>query len=225
MGLGPGSGPGMPRKRVLIPRVGHEIETGAERAERYFRSGKKKKSRGREVWGWIERVCFVPEGAHVGEPVRLLEWQKEFIELIYDNPATTRRAILSIPRKNGKTTLVACLLLCHLCGPEGKKRPNSQIFSAAQSRDQAALVFNLAAKMVRLNPHLRQAILIHESSKALSFPDLGTRYRALSAEATTAYGLSPALVVHDELGQICPRKQIKPLQNMGFQTPARSTPV
>ena len=74
--------------------------------------------------------------------------------------------------------------------------------------------------MVRMNPILRDAVLIHESVKSLSCPDLGTRYRALSAEATTAYGLSPALTIHDELGQICPRKQIKRLQNMGFQTAA-----
>jgi phage terminase large subunit-like protein len=181
------------------------------------------RERGKHVCDWIEKHCFVPEGTHVGKSVKLLPWQQEFVRAIYNNKQTTRRAILSIGRKNGKTTLVACLLLVHLCGPEAKKRPNSQIFSAAQSRDQAALVFNLAAKMVRLNPMLRDAVLVHESTKALSCPDLGTRYRALSAEATTAYGLSPAFVVHDELGQICPRKQIKPLQNMGFQTATRST--
>jgi phage terminase large subunit-like protein len=33
-------------------------------------------------------------------------------------------------------------------------------------------------------------------------PELGTLYRALSADATTAYGLSPVLVIHDELGQV-----------------------
>ena len=190
------------------------------RSEERRGPGRPRKNRGKHNWGWIERHCFVPEGAHVCKQVKLLGWQKDFIEEIYNNPHKTRRAILSLGRKNGKTTLVACLLLVHLCGPEAKKRPNSQIYSAAQSRDQAALVFNLAAKMVRLNPQLRDAVLIHESAKSLSCPDLGTRYRALSAEATTAYGLSPALVVHDELGQICPRKQIKPLQNMGFQTAA-----
>jgi phage terminase large subunit-like protein len=31
---------------------------------------------------------------------------------------------------------------------------------------------------------------------------LGTLYRALSAEASTAYGLSPVFIVHDELGQV-----------------------
>src|SRR5690625_564327 len=33
-------------------------------------------------------------------------------------------------------------------------------------------------------------------------PDLGTRYKALSADATTAYGLSPRFAIHDELGQV-----------------------
>jgi len=152
--------------------------------------------------------------------VKLLPWQREFIEEIYNNPHTTRRAILSLGRKNGKTTLVACLLLVHLCGPEAKKRPNSQIYSAAQSRDQAAIVFNYAAKMIRLNEDLAKAVIIRDTAKQLYCPGLGTSYRALSAEATTAFGLSPAMTIFDELGQICPRKQIKPLQNMGFQTAA-----
>ena len=45
------------------------------------------------------------------------------------------------------------MLLAHLAGPEAL--PNSQIYSAAQSRDQASLVFGLAAKMVRLSPSKR----------------------------------------------------------------------
>src|SRR5262249_28393880 len=46
------------------------------------------------------------------------------------------------------------------------------------------------------------AITIQETAKSLTCPELGTRYRALSADATTAYGLSPVLLIHDELGQV-----------------------
>ena len=74
---------------------------------------------------WIERYCRVPEGRQVGKPVKLLPWQKEDIRRIYDNPAGTRRAILSFGRKNGKTALAALLLLLHLCGPEARVIPNS----------------------------------------------------------------------------------------------------
>ena len=90
----------------------------------------------------------MPEGKLVGEKIKLRAWQKRIIRGIYDRP--TRRAIITFGRKNGKTSLSACLLLLHLCGPEA--RSNSQLFSAAQSRDQAALLFALAAKMVRMSP-------------------------------------------------------------------------
>lgn len=103
-------------------------------------------------------------------------------------------------RKNAKTAISAMLMLLHLAGPEAKA--NSQLFSAAQSRDQAAVLFALAAKMVRMSPDLSQYIVIRDTAKQLACPELGTLYRALSADASTAYGLSPAFVVHDELGQV-----------------------
>jgi phage terminase large subunit-like protein len=124
------------------------------------------------------------------------------IEKIYDNPEGTRRAIISFGRKNAKTTLAAVLLLLHLCGPLAKRNRNAQLFSAAQSRDQAAILFSLAAKIVRMSPALNAAVKVRDSTKTLLCEHYGTTYRALSAEATTAYGLSPAFIVHDELGQV-----------------------
>jgi phage terminase large subunit-like protein len=138
---------------------------------------------GADIIAFIQQVCLVPEGKLVGQPLVLQRWQKDFIRLIYDNPHGTRRAILSVGRKNSKTTLSACLLLAHLCGPPAQNKPNSQLFSAAQSRDQAAIIFNLAAKMVRLNPALARIVTIQETAKNLICVELGTRYRALSADA------------------------------------------
>jgi phage terminase large subunit-like protein len=155
---------------------------------------------GEGICWWIERTCYIPEGRFVGEKVKLLDWQREEICRIYDNPAGTRRAILSFGRKNAKTTLAGFLLLAHLCGP--KHKPNSQLYSTALSREQAAIIFQLAAKIVRLSPELRSAIQIRDTAKELLCPELGTRYRALSADHATAYGLSPAFIVHDELGQV-----------------------
>src|SRR5690606_23655217 len=74
--------------------------------------------------------------------------------------------------------------------------------SAAQSRDQAAILFSLAAKTVRLSPDLSAVLTIRDTAKQLYCAELGTLYRALSAEASTAYGLSPVFIVHDELGQV-----------------------
>jgi phage terminase large subunit-like protein len=159
-----------------------------------------RKTRAARNIAWIEQYCRVPEGALVGKPVKLRDWQRGELRKIYDNPAGTRTAILSFGRKNGKTALSACLLLLHLCGPEA--RPNSQLYSAAQSREQAALLFSLAAKIVRLSGELSEVVVIRDTAKQLFCPDLGTLYRALSAEASTAFGLSPVFAVHDELGQV-----------------------
>jgi phage terminase large subunit-like protein len=157
-------------------------------------------SRGNRAIRWIEEHCRIPEGEFVGQPVKLRPWQKKVIRGIYDNEVLLRQAIITFGRKNAKTTLSAFLCLLHLCGPEAKA--NSQLFSAAQSRDQAAILFNLMLKVVRLSPSLNAVVGVRESAKQMYVEELGTLYRALSAEASTAYGLSPVFVVHDELGQV-----------------------
>ena len=143
--------------------------------------------RGNRNIAWIESFCRIPEGKFVGQSVKLCAFQKTIIRGIYDSP--TRRAIISFGRKNAKTTLAAFLLLLHLCGPEA--RANSQLFSAAQSRDQAAILFALAAKIVRMSPELSGVVGIRDTAKQLHCQELGTLYRALSADASTAYGLPP----------------------------------
>lgn len=165
----------------------------------------KRVSRGERNIRWIEEHCRIPEGRLVGQPVKLTKEQRGWIKQIYDTP--TRTFILSMARKNAKTALSAFLVLLHLVGPEA--RPNSQLYSAAQSRDQAAVLFELAAKVVRMSEDLSQYVTIRDTAKELLCHDLGTIYKALSADAATKFGLSPALTIHDELGQVKgPRSQL-----------------
>ncbi len=149
---------------------------------------------------FIETFCLAPEGQHVGKPIKLLPFQKRFIKAIYDNKHGTRRAYLSIARKNGKTALIAGIMLAHLVGPEAKQ--NSQIISGARSRDQAAQVFNYAAKMVQLSPDLSSVVRILPSAKSLIGLPLNVEYKASSAEGRTAHGRSPILAILDEVGQV-----------------------
>ena len=157
-------------------------------------------TRAERVIRFIEKFCVTPEGADVGKPLRLADFQKQFIRDIYDNPAGTRRAYLSIARKNGKSGLIAGLLLAHLVGPEAKQ--NSQIVSGALSRDQAALVFGLASKMVMQSPALSELVRIIPSGKRLIGLPLNVEYKALAADGKTAHGLSPVLAILDEIGQV-----------------------
>lgn len=161
---------------------------------------RKQDTRGERVIRFIERYCLVPSGEHVSRPMVLAEFQKRFIREVYDNPAGTRRAYLSIARKNGKSGLIAGLLLAHLAGPEAKL--NSQIVSGAMSREQAAIVFDLAAKMVQLSPELSKVVRIVPSGKRLIGLARNVEYKALAAEGKTAHGLSPVLAILDEVGQV-----------------------
>lgn len=147
---------------------------------------------------WIERHCRYPKGPKVGERVQLLEFQKEILRGIFDSP--TRRAIVSMARQNAKTTLAAYLVLLHLAGPRYQR--NGLIVSSALTREQASITYDLAVKVTRLSPELSATVEIVDFQKTLRCPDLGTTYRALSADAPTQLGLSPFLAIHDELGAV-----------------------
>lgn len=155
---------------------------------------------GDKICCFIETHCIVPEGQFVGGPMQLAPFQRRFIYEVFDNPAGTRRAILSIARKNGKTALIAALLLAYVCGPMSQR--NAQIVSGAMSRDQASILFALAAKMVRASPALSGLVRIVPSGKRLIGLVRNVEYRALSAEASTAFGISPLVAILDEVGQV-----------------------
>lgn len=142
----------------------------------------------------------MPEGKHVGQPLKLAPFMRADLRAILDNPHGTRHAIISRGRKNAKTVEAALLMLLHLLGPLA--RQNGQLYSTAQSRDQASVLFHVAAKMLRMNAGLAEFVSIKETTKQIYCRELGSRFEALSADAKTAYGLSPCFVVHDELGQV-----------------------
>ena len=102
-------------------------------------------------------------------------------------------------RKNGKTALIAAIVLAHLVGPETV--PNGEIYSAANDRDQAAICFKFAKQMVELEPELEALIEIIPSTKTMICRRMGTVYRAISAEAGTKHGYLPCVVIYDELAQ------------------------
>lgn len=166
------------------------------------------------VIGFIERYCVYPEGRLVGRPIVLPEFHKEIIRGIYEEvedveyiagePHTYTRfkhrlSIVSLPRKQAKSGLMASLLLAHLCGPCVVK--NSQLYSCAFSRAQAAILFRYAAKMVQQSGPLAERIRIRNHDKELLCPRHGTLYKALSKDAKVSFGLSPQVCFFDELGQ------------------------
>lgn len=147
---------------------------------------------------------IIPSGEGQGTKFKLCKFQRDFITAVYGpkdklGRRRVRRAILSIARKNGKTALIAALVLCHLAGPEAIV--NGEIYSAANDREQASIVFKFARQIVEATYELRQVVTIIPSTKTLIGRRKSVVYRAISAEAGTKHGLSPTLVIYDELAQ------------------------
>lgn len=163
--------------------------------------------RAERVIAFIE-LLRVPSGEGQGGFIRLREWQKQFILDLYaphhaNGNRKVRRAILSVARKNGKTMLIAALVLAHLVGPE--QIPNGEIYSAATDREQAGQVFKFARQLVEAEPEFAPGselpITVVPSTKTLLHKPNGSFYRALSAEAGTKHGLNPSVWIYDELAQ------------------------
>ena len=89
-----------------------------------------------DVIAFIETVCFVPEGKFVGQPLKLQEWQKDILRAIYDNRRDPARHHLDGTEER-EDDPVGVLAARALVRSAGRNRPNSELYSAAQSRDQA----------------------------------------------------------------------------------------
>lgn len=124
-------------------------------------------------------------------------WQREAIRHIYarrpDGRRRHRLALFSTARKNGKSALAASIALAALT----TEQQGGQIISAAADRDQAKLIFNHAKQMVLQDPALQDEIRVY--AHVLEHLGSGSVYRAVSSEAYTKEGLSPTLVLADEL--------------------------
>jgi phage terminase large subunit-like protein len=155
---------------------------------------------GERVCRFAEEYLHVPEGMHTGQPLVLDDWQAAFVLAIFDNPAVTRLAICSLARRNGKSFIVAVILLAYILGPLAKR--NISLASGALSRDQAALVYKLCEKMLNLSPKLRGMYRAIPSTKRIIGLAKNTEYRALSADGAKNLGNSFNLILLDEAGQI-----------------------
>jgi phage terminase large subunit-like protein len=142
------------------------------------------------------------KGPFAGQSFRLRRWQERDIirPLFTVDPATGlrryRMCLLMLPRKNGKTEIAAALAIDGLLFDH---EIGAEVYSAAADRDQAALVFNVAAQMIRNDPELSDACEIVDSQKRIVHRASGSFYRAISAEAYSKHGFNASRVIYDEL--------------------------
>ena len=105
-------------------------------------------------------------------------------------------AYVEIPKKMGKSELAAAIALLLTCG-DGEER--AEVYGCAADRNQASIVFNVAADMVRMCPPLAKRVKILDSMKRLIYQPTGSVYQVLSADVKNKHGFNTHGVVFDEL--------------------------
>lgn len=155
----------------------------------------------RKVTAWFPRYLQLTKGEWDHKPFELLDWQRHdviqplFGTLKDNGMRRIRTAYIEVPKKNGKSPLAAGIGLRMLFADN---EPGAEIYSAACDKEQAAIVFDTAAEMVRRNPALKKRCRIIDSTKRI-IHDNRSLYRVLSADVKTKHGFNPHVVIFDEL--------------------------
>ena len=149
---------------------------------------------------FIECLCHT-KGTWAHKPFKLIPWQEQIIRDIFGilKPNGYRQfteAYIEIPKKQGKSELAAAVALLLTCG-DGEER--AEVYGCAADRQQAAIVFNVAADMVRMCPALAKRVKILDSQKRLIYLPTGSIYQVLSADVSNKHGFNSHGVIFDEL--------------------------
>lgn len=134
--------------------------------------------------------------------LRLIGWQRQVLRDIYgtvnpiDGVRKFRRAYVSTPKKNGKSYLTGGMPLYHLLSDSDR---NPQAYGCASAKEQAGLVFEAAKQLVEANPDLRSKLKVIDSKKRIVRRDGAGFYQVLSADGDVQDGISPSLLIRDEI--------------------------
>lgn len=183
---------------------------------------------GPKVCAWIERHCVHTKGKWSGQPFRLLPWQRQFINRLFEVDQVTRRrrireAYLRVPKKNGKTELIAALN-CFFAAAD--REPAPEVYCAANSDEQADLVFGAAKFMCERSPTLSRATQRFAKEIHFQRPDGTTgKIRRLSATVGTNDGLNVSHATFDELHEFTATKGAAMYDVVTNGTAAREQPL
>lgn len=154
-----------------------------------------------DVCDFLEKLPHV-EGRWHCPTVRLQPWQTFILASVFgwrrrsDGTRRFRYAYVEVARKNGKSLLTSGIALYCLCC-EGEIGP--QIKCAATTANQARIVFDVAAKMVRATPDLAAHFGLQLFANSIRCERNNGSIQPINSKSSTQDGLNPHLVIIDEL--------------------------
>lgn len=142
------------------------------------------------------------KGPEAGKPLRLANWQKFIIANLFGfveagtDIRRFRQAVIFVPRGNGKTTVMAPLMIYtgFLEGEGG-----SEVYAASTSRDQSRILWDTAAQMLIQSPELIRGAGIRVGAHAIYQSKTASKCVPVSSDAKSLEGLSVHMCVLDEI--------------------------
>ena len=164
---------------------------------------------------FIECLCHT-KGTWAGKPFELIDWQERIIRDLFGvlKPNGYRQfntAYIEIPKKQGKSELAAAVALLLCCG-DGEER--AEVYGCAADRQQASIVFEVAADMIRMCPALAKRVKILASTKRIIYLPTNSFYQVLSAEAYSKHGFNIHGMIMDEM-HIQPNRKLFDVMTKG----------
>lgn len=153
------------------------------------------------VCAFFPRFCSHSKGLFAGKPFEPLDYQVQLIlRPIFgwvdaEGLRRFRKAFIEVPKKNGKTQLVAGLGLYMLLADN---EPGAEVYVAAADREQARILFDAAKAMVEAHPALRKRLEVYRN-RIVRRDDPSAFFQVLSAEAATKHGPNIHCLIIDEL--------------------------
>lgn len=173
---------------------------------------------------FFENVLVHCDGEWAGQAFTLLPWERDLIRTLFgtlnpDGMRQYRTCYVEVGRKNGKSQLAAGIALYLLFVDD---EPGAQIYGAASDRDQATIVFRVAAEMVRRSPILSKRSKTIDSTKRIVIPASASFYRAIPADAGGSHGFNASGVIVDEV-HVQPNRDL--IDVLNTSTGARRQPL
>lgn len=146
---------------------------------------------GRETMRAFVAFCTILR-TEDGKPLRVHPFQRLFLAAYF---AGATQVVVIIPKKNGKTTIMAALALFHLLVVA-----EAECVIAASSMEQATILYRQAVKLIRrsgLSTDVGGPFKAQEGYRRITYQ--GGQIRVLPGDAKTADGVIPTLALVDEL--------------------------
>jgi len=161
---------------------------------------------------FFEKLLKHTADEYWGKPFILAPWQEDclgqtFGRIDHDGNREINLAYFEVPKKSGKTEMVAgIVLMCLVLDPN----PGCQIYGAAAATRQAMNVYRAAAKMVEQSPYLSSVLrVMRGTNRIVKRSDPDSFYAAIAADGDFSDGINPSVVIADELHRWKTRKAVE----------------